>query len=391
MAKRKAAELPSSDKIKRLEDTVMDINKKAKGSVVIRGMEDLTSPWMYLRRPTGVTSLDIGLHGGVPAGGISRWWGERSAGKDLMFWNAVKMQQIIYEDNTAIAVGNTDTGLDKTQARMLGVVLPYSEDELFELQKAEGITYTPEIIAELSSRVGIFHEIIAENSEILLDTILQLVQLNMYSLICVNSLGSLASSKEIEMDTLEDSPQVGYDAMLKSRFVRLANHHLRRKDALGRHNTTHLWLIDQVRSKIGASKWEDPLKPTGAHQTDHLIMTDVKVEAGAKIKVADKTVGKMIRCIIRKQKSGGNEGESIEFPYHHPHSPVGAGIDFAGDLIDCAVRYSLIGKAGSYLEYEGTKIYKSDLTEKLKKDPELYTRMRQAVFKKAGIHVNYVE
>jgi biotin carboxyl carrier protein len=135
VAKKPAVPVQADDRAAAIESLIKGINSKARGAVVVRGAEAVTSPWMYLRRPVGIPSLDIALNGGVPAGGISRWWGEKSSGKDMLFWNAVRQQQDIMGDNAAVAMADTDTGIDKTQARMLGVILPYSETEIRKLEE----------------------------------------------------------------------------------------------------------------------------------------------------------------------------------------------------------------------------------------------------------------
>ena len=48
-----------------------------------------------LRRPTGIPSLDLELHGGFPAGGISQIIGEDGIGKTDLCWRCLRQQQII--------------------------------------------------------------------------------------------------------------------------------------------------------------------------------------------------------------------------------------------------------------------------------------------------------
>jgi len=394
VAKKPAVPVQADDRAAAIESLIKGINSKARGAVVVRGAEAVTSPWMYLRRPVGIPSLDIALHGGVPAGGISRWWGEKSSGKDMLFWNAVRQQQAIAGDSAAVAMADTDTGIDKTQARMLGVILPYSDVEIRKLEEAQGEPFSPELLADLCARKGWFHEISAENSEVLLDTVIMLIESGLYSLISVNSLGSLTSSNALDEDSLGDNARVGYDAMLKTRFIKKANHYLKSESKLGTLNTTHLWLIDQVRSKIGASQYEDPLKPTGGATVDHLIMLDVKVEAGAKIREKvhgeDTIVGRKTRCLIRKQKSGAHEGVSVSFNYYHHGTHRGAGVDVFEDLVACGIQYHLVNQAGPWLTYQDIKMQGvENFANHLRVNPEQFVEMQRAVYKAAGINCLY--
>jgi hypothetical protein len=60
-------------------------NKKHEGPIpVIRGSEASSS--YLLRRPTGITSLDIALAGGFPGGTVSVLVGPDGVGKDFLFW-----------------------------------------------------------------------------------------------------------------------------------------------------------------------------------------------------------------------------------------------------------------------------------------------------------------
>ena len=176
-----------AERVANLSGILEGINKQYKGAAVIQGVDELTAPWVSLRRPTGITSLDIALKGGAPAGGIIRWWGERSAGKDLVYWNAVREQQRIYGNDCCLALAITDTGLDKTQGRLLGASVPFSNDEIKEMERARGVGFSAEELKTLKFCIGYFQNITAESGEKLLDVVLDLARLNIYSLIGVNS------------------------------------------------------------------------------------------------------------------------------------------------------------------------------------------------------------
>lgn len=381
-----------AERVANLSGILEGINKQYKGAAVIQGVDELTAPWVSLRRPTGITSLDIALKGGAPAGGIIRWWGERSAGKDLVYWNAVREQQRIYGNDCCLALAITDTGLDKTQGRLLGASVPFSNDEIKEMERARGVGFSAEELKTLKFCIGYFQNITAESGEKLLDVVLDLARLNIYSLIGVNSVGSITTEGEIEAESLGDNQQLGRGAALVTKFLKPLNHILINKDEHGRPNTTTVWLVDQVRSKMNATKYEDPFKPTSGNAIEHYIMADVRIRSGSKIKNADnEVIGKAISCTILKQKSGGHEGEKVEFNYFHDTGPFGAGVDFAQDVLDLGVKYGLITKNGSWYQMGDKKLQGAAATEMLRADPLLYQQSRDAVLEAAGIRMNYKE
>src|SRR5687767_369899 len=73
-------ELTRSERILLLSQS---INKQYNGKAIVREGKEISNTFI-LRRPTGITSLDIALGGGFPAGGLSQVIGKDSSGKSYL-------------------------------------------------------------------------------------------------------------------------------------------------------------------------------------------------------------------------------------------------------------------------------------------------------------------
>lgn len=81
-------ELTKAEKNKRLRAL-----KHQLGDLLISA-DQASTPYM-VRRPTGITELDIHLGGGFPAGGPSVLGGPYNSGKSWLMWRMIAMQQQI--------------------------------------------------------------------------------------------------------------------------------------------------------------------------------------------------------------------------------------------------------------------------------------------------------
>lgn len=111
-----AKKLVEEIKIPTLKRTLAEINKKAQKQIIgnVPEMPNLTSGWI----PTGITSLDTILGGGIPKGKISEVFGQTSVGKSLIALLIIKQAQALGLSCIYIDTENT---FNVAWAQQLGV------------------------------------------------------------------------------------------------------------------------------------------------------------------------------------------------------------------------------------------------------------------------------
>ena len=126
--KKKDKEEPTqAEKVKLLAATInakMNQGKKPKDQQCYIAVADEVYNPFKLRRPTGITSLDIAIKGGWPAGGPSQVAGPERAGKNAICHMTCAEVQRIYKEDANICWTTTEFQLDKSFGRLLGSVIP---------------------------------------------------------------------------------------------------------------------------------------------------------------------------------------------------------------------------------------------------------------------------
>ena len=259
--------------------------------------------------PSGPILLDEALGvGGYPKGRIIEIYGPESSGKTTLALHAIAESQ---KKGGIAAFIDAEHALDPGYARALGVNI----DELWISQP--------------------------DNGEQALEITESLVRSGAVDIIVVDSVAALTPQAEIEGD-MGDS-HVGLQARLMSQALRKLT------GILSKSNTTIIF-INQIRMKIGVM-FGNPETTTGGNALKFYASVRMDVRRIESIgKSADEVTGNRVRVKIVKNK--------VAPPFRKCELDLlfGTGISYTGSLLDAALKYGLIEKAGAWYSYNGEKI-----------------------------------
>jgi RecA/RadA recombinase len=382
---------------KAIELLRQEVNKQFKGGAVVRLGSEITNVFM-LRRPTGVTTLDIAIGGGVPAGGLTQIIGKYSAGKSYLVNKIMATAQENYGDEFAASACMTEQRFDKHFAKWkCGLRIALSDEEIAILQHINSQNghpgFTEEQITWLKDEVGTFSETMAANAEQLLEIACQQVESNLFQVVLVDSFGALLTKAEAEADDGLEQKHRGGAAMVVTQFMHRLHAALNLPDRYGRPNTTSVIGINQYRDNVNAGLYGNPMKVAGGNALAHGKLLDIHVEQGAKIrhefgKSDKRVVGKEINWEILKGKAGCHDGPKGTYKFYFGEHGYGFGIDIYSDLLVAGLQTDVIKQNGAWYAYDGENIGQGEAgaAAALFKDPELVQKIRKDIFKIAGLN-----
>lgn len=304
----------TSGRKKALEKALADIESDyGKGAIMRLGnykMEDVDVI------STGAIGIDLALGvGGIPKGRIIEIYGPESSGKTTL------TLQIIAEAQKAggeTAFIDAEHALDPIYAKKLGVDI----DRLLVSQPNNG-----EEAMEITEK---------------------LIRSSAIDLVVVDSVAALVPQAEIE-GNMGDT-HVALQARLMSQALRKI------AGAMNKTNTTVIF-INQLREKVGG--YGNPEVTPGGRALKFYSSVRIDIRKGQQIVDGGKPVGNLTRVKVVKNKVAPPFKEvEVEMVY-------GQGISRMGSLIDTAIEFDIINKAGSWFSYGEEKIGQG--REKVKK------------------------
>lgn len=388
-----------ADRSARLDAVVRQINNQMKSTVVRRASE--TSSSYLLRRPTGITSLDLALMGGIPASAPVVVVGPDSSGKDYLLWKTCAEVQKIYGDDFAMAVYFTEFRPDKRYMRdYCGLKVAMSDAELDEIDEARsrmGLEpLTDEDRARYQEQVGKVYFIYGVTAEEGFDAVIDLVSSNGCQIVAVNSIGFLQTEAKEDQESFKDFAQQRNEAILLSKFLPKLAMTLNRDLPNGERNETSIILINQVRSKDNVRPIpgrpvmdRDKYRPAAeAHALKHGKALELMIHNGKKLydEESQTTLGREKQWVFLKGKLGFHEDKKGTFNYFFD-----TGADVQGDLINCCKALGIFEVSGSWVEYikDGEVIFKCQGDGKIRAyfrdHPEVIDELRHECFRKSGI------
>lgn len=377
---------------------MQSLNKQYKGGAIIRQGSDITNVFM-LRRPSGITSLDLHIGGGAPAGGLTQIIGKYSAGKSTLANLIIAETQKNYGNDFAGAACMTEQRYDKHYAKWrCGLRIAFSDEEIAVIRQSyrdqghSNFDFTPEHITWFKDQVGYFTETLGATAEQLLEVAVQQVESNLFQVILIDSFGALLTKAEAEAEEGLDQKHRGGSSMVITQFMHRLHSALNMPDKYGRPNTTTVLGINQARDNMGKDAQWNPLKAAGGNALAHGQLLNIHVEQGARIRQMvgkeNRVVGKEINWEIMKGKAGCHDGPKGTYKFYYGQEGFGFGIDVYSDLLVAGLQTAVIQQAGAWYSYQGEHLGQGEVSvaRNLHSNPDLLQKIRRDIFKTAGLN-----
>jgi len=286
--------------------------------------------------PTGSLSVDLAIGiGGVPRGRVIEIFGPESTGKTTLALH------IIAEAQKKGGVGafiDAEHALDPDYAKRLGV----NTQDLLISQPDSG--------------------------EQALQIVETLVRSGEIDVLVIDSVAALTPKTEIAGEMGEF--QIGLQARLMSSA-------LRKLSALVAKTKTSVIFLNQIRMKIGVV-YGNPETTPGGLALKFYSSVRIELRKAAQIKHGEEIIGSRIRAKIVKNKVAA-PFKTVEFDIYYNE-----GISYEADLLNAGVKAGVVKQAGSWFQFENTKIGQGMEGAKtfLKANPALTKKIREELFKK---------
>ena len=289
-----------------LEDALKQIEKQyGKGSIMKLGdranvdIDAISS---------GSLAIDYALGiGGYPKGRIVEIYGPESSGKTTLALHAIAQCQ---KNGGRAAFIDAENAIDPQYAKSLGVQI----NDLILSQPDSG--------------------------EQALEITEMLIKSGAIDLIVIDSVAALVPQAELDGEMSDAS--VGLQARLMSKAMR------KLAGVMNRSECTAIF-INQLREKVGIM-FGNPETTPGGRALKFYSSVRLDVRKGEAIKNGTEIVGNKVTVKVVKNKVAPPfKVASVEIMY-------GEGISHVGELVNLAVDYDIIDKAGAWFSYKGEKI-----------------------------------
>ncbi len=334
MAEKKTAAKAAAgenDRKKALDAALQQIEKSYGKGAVMRLGDNLGMKVDSI--PTGSMALDAALGiGGLPRGRIIEIFGPEASGKTTLALHAVAEAQ---KKGGEAAYIDVEHALDPVYARALGVDV----DSLLVSQPDTG--------------------------EQALEIMEALIRSGAVDIVVLDSVAALVPRAEIEGE-MGDS-HVGLQARLMSQAMR------KLAPVVSKSNCIAIF-INQLRLKVGVV-YGNPEVTSGGNALKYYASVRLDVRRTETLKSAGEAIGSHTRVKVVKNK--------VAPPFKEAEFDViyGQGISRDGELVDLAVKFDIVQKAGAWFSYKEERLGqgRDNTKEYLKNHPELFAEIEAQV------------
>jgi recombination protein RecA len=294
------------DKLKAITAAIAAIEKQfGKGAIMPLGGGEIAEIEVIA---TGSIGLDLALGvGGLPRGRVVEIYGPESSGKTTLTLQAIAQAQ---KAGGVCAFIDAEHALDVGYAKKLGVRV----EDLLVSQPDCG-----EQALEIADK---------------------LVGTGAIDLIVVDSVAALVPRAEIEGEM--GDAHMGLQARLMSQA-------LRKLTAATARNNTCVAFINQLRQKIGVV-YGNPETTTGGNALKFYASVRLDIRKIGVVKNGDVVMGTKTRVKVVKNKMAAPFREA-EFEILY-----GAGVNWAGEIVDLGSEAGVLEKSGAYYSFRGERI-----------------------------------
>jgi len=318
-------------KLKALQLTLDKLDKAyGKGTVMKMGDKAVEEVEVI---PSGSLGLDLALGvNGYPKGRVIEIYGPESSGKTTLTLHAIAEAQ---KAGGIAAFIDAEHAFDRNYAEKLGVDI-------------ENL-----IISQ------------PDNGEQALEIAENLIRSGAIDIVVIDSVAALTPKSEIEGE-MGDS-KMGLHARLMSQALRKLT------GTISKTNCT-VFFINQLREKIGVM-FGNPETTTGGNALKFYASVRLDIRRSSQIKDGENVIGNRTKVKVVKNKVAP-PFKTAEFDIMY-----GEGVSKTGEILDLAVEFEIIKKAGSWFSYGDTKLGQGrDAVKVLIKDnPELADELEQKI------------
>ena len=318
-------------KLAALQETLKKIEKEYGTGTVMR-LDEAPSLDIDVI-PSGSIALDYALGiGGYPRGRIIEIYGPESSGKTTLAMHAIAEANKLGE---MCAMIDAENAFDRTYAEALGIDM--------------SMLYVSQ----------------PNNGEEALEIAEQLISSGSMAVVVLDSVAALVPKAELEGDMGDN--RIGLQARLMSQALR------KMAGIVNRTNTCVIF-INQLREKIGVM-FGNPETTTGGNALKFYASVRLDVRRHGQIKSGDEATGNETTVKVVKNK--------VAPPFRKAEFVIeyGKGICRGTEVLDMAVNFDIIHKAGSWFSYNGEKLGqgRDAVSRILDENPDLYEEIEQLV------------
>jgi recombination protein RecA len=196
-----------------------------------------------------------------------------------------------------------------------------------------------------------------DNGEEALNILESLVRSNMISVVVVDSVAALTPKAEIEGEM--GAQFIGLQARMMSQA-------LRKLTAIAARSQTLIIFINQIRMQVGVF-FGNPETTPGGKALKFFSSVRIDIRKIAQIKKGEESYGNRVKAKVVKNK--------VAAPFKVAEFDIlfGTGISYEADVLNAAIKYEVVKKAGSSYSFEGERLGSGfdNIREKLKADKKL--------------------